>query len=28
VRTPNGWKSERLVEENLWFVNPMPGAHD
>jgi SnoaL-like domain len=28
VRTPTGWKSERLVEENLWFVNPMPGAHD
>lgn len=24
VRTPDGWKSERLVEENLWFVNP-PG---
>jgi 3-phenylpropionate/cinnamic acid dioxygenase small subunit len=24
VRTPEGWKSERLVEENLWFVNP-PG---
>ncbi|MFZ2173458.1 MAG: nuclear transport factor 2 family protein [Rhodococcus sp. (in: high G+C Gram-positive bacteria)] len=22
VRTPDGWKSERLVEENLWFVNP------
>jgi len=21
VRTPEGWKSERLVEENLWFVN-------
>jgi 3-phenylpropionate/cinnamic acid dioxygenase small subunit len=20
VRTPDGWKSERLVEENLWFV--------
>jgi 3-phenylpropionate/cinnamic acid dioxygenase small subunit len=28
VRTGDGWKSERLVEENLWFVNPMPGAHD
>jgi hypothetical protein len=28
VRTPAGWKSERLVEENLWFVNPMLGAHD
>jgi len=25
VRTPDGWKSERLVEENLWFVNP-PGG--
>ncbi len=22
VRTPEGWKSERLVEENVWFVNP------
>ena len=22
VRTPEGWKSERLVEENQWFVNP------
>lgn len=21
VRTPEGWRSERLVEENLWFVN-------
>jgi 3-phenylpropionate/cinnamic acid dioxygenase small subunit len=21
VRTDEGWKSERLVEENLWFVN-------
>jgi 3-phenylpropionate/cinnamic acid dioxygenase small subunit len=21
VRTPGGWKSERLIEENLWFVN-------
>ena len=21
VRTPEGWKSERLVEENVWFVN-------
>ena len=26
VRTPEGWKSERLVEVNLWFVNPMPTA--
>jgi 3-phenylpropionate/cinnamic acid dioxygenase small subunit len=24
VRTPDGWKSARLVEENLWFVNPVP----
>jgi 3-phenylpropionate/cinnamic acid dioxygenase small subunit len=22
VRTPEGWRSERLVEENQWFVNP------
>ena len=22
VRTRDGWKSERLVEENVWFVNP------
>ena len=21
VRTPEGWRSERLVEENVWFVN-------
>jgi hypothetical protein len=21
VRTAEGWKSERLVEENVWFVN-------
>ncbi|WP_436789105.1 nuclear transport factor 2 family protein [Yinghuangia sp. YIM S10712] len=21
VRTPDGWRSERLVEENTWFVN-------
>jgi len=21
VRTPDGWKSEHLVEENVWFVN-------
>ena len=26
VRTVDGWKSERLVEENLWFVNPLGGA--
>jgi hypothetical protein len=25
VRTPEGWKSERLVEENQWFVN-RPGS--
>ena len=24
VRTPEGWKSQRLVEESLWFVNPPP----
>ena len=24
VRTPDGWRSKRLVEENLWFVNPFP----
>ena len=23
VRTPGGWKSQKLVEENLWFVNPI-----
>jgi 3-phenylpropionate/cinnamic acid dioxygenase small subunit len=22
VRTPDGWKSRRLVEENRWFLNP------
>ncbi len=22
VRTSEGWRSERLVEENVWFVNP------
>jgi 3-phenylpropionate/cinnamic acid dioxygenase small subunit len=22
VRTAEGWKSEKLVEENVWFVNP------
>jgi 3-phenylpropionate/cinnamic acid dioxygenase small subunit len=26
VRTPDGWKSERLVEKNEWFVNRPPGA--
>ncbi len=25
VRTPDGWKCERLVEDNVWFLNP-PGA--
>lgn len=25
VRTPQGWKSRRLVEENRWFLNPMTG---
>ncbi len=25
VRTPEGWRSERLVEDNLWFVN-RPGG--
>jgi 3-phenylpropionate/cinnamic acid dioxygenase small subunit len=24
VRTPDGWKSVRLVEESLWFDNPPP----
>ena len=24
VRTGEGWKSERLVEESLWFINPPP----
>ena len=24
VRTSEGWTSERLVEENLWFVTPPP----
>jgi len=28
VRTPDGWRSKRLVEENMWFVNPMPVAPD
>lgn len=27
VRTPNGWRSTHLVEENAWFVNrPNPPA--
>lgn len=25
VRTPDGWRSRRLREENLWFSNPPPG---
>ena len=25
VRTDDGWRSERLVEENRWFANP-PGS--
>ena len=25
VRTPQGWKSRRLVEQNVWFVN-RPGG--
>jgi 3-phenylpropionate/cinnamic acid dioxygenase small subunit len=25
VRTSEGWKSERLVEENQWFTNPPAG---
>jgi SnoaL-like domain len=25
VRTADGWKSRRLVEENRWFLNPPPG---
>lgn len=26
VRTPEGWKSRRLVEETKWSVNPIRGA--
>lgn len=26
VRTPDGWRSERLVEENVWFANPPTAA--
>ncbi len=26
VRTPTGWKSEHLVEENVWFVNRPTGT--
>jgi 3-phenylpropionate/cinnamic acid dioxygenase small subunit len=25
VRTVEGWKSRRLVEDNRWFLNPMIG---
>jgi hypothetical protein len=25
VRTPDGWRSSSLREENLWFVNPPTG---
>lgn len=25
VRTPDGWKSEHLVEEPVWFLN-RPGG--
>ena len=27
VRTPEGWKSERLVEETKWSVNPAQTPH-
>ena len=27
VRTPDGWRSRNLREENVWFVNP-PGLAD
>jgi hypothetical protein len=27
VRTPDGWKSERLVEHNEWFVNRPGDSH-
>ncbi len=26
VRTPEGWKSEHLVEENVWFANQPTAA--
>ena len=26
VRTADGWRSQRLVEENLWFSNPPAGG--
>ena len=22
IRTPDGWRSRNLVEDNIWFVNP------
>ena len=25
VRTPDGWRSRRLIEENRWFLNPITG---
>jgi hypothetical protein len=25
VRTPDGWRSRKLREENLWFTNPPTG---
>jgi hypothetical protein len=28
VRTPGGWKSEGLVEETKWSVNPVHTAHN
>jgi hypothetical protein len=26
VRTADGWRSRRLVEENRWFLNPIAGG--
>jgi hypothetical protein len=26
VRTPDGWRSSHLREENVWFVNSPAGA--
>jgi hypothetical protein len=26
VRTPEGWRSRHLREENVWFVNSTAGA--
>jgi hypothetical protein len=26
VRTPDGWRSRHLREENVWFTNPPAGA--